>query len=45
MKLLLITGMPVLDLCVVSLVGEEWSLCTKPDPSFSSYVWNLTTDG
>lgn len=31
MKLLLITGPPVLNLCVVSLVDDEWSLCPRPD--------------
>ncbi len=31
MKLLLITGPPVLNLCAVSLVGDEWSLCARPD--------------
>lgn len=29
MKLLLITGPPVLNLCVVSLVGDEWPLCAR----------------
>lgn len=31
MKLLLITGPPVLNLCVVSLVGDEYPLCVRPD--------------
>lgn len=31
MKLLLITGPPVLNLPGVSLAGDEWALCSKPE--------------
>lgn len=42
MKLLLITGPPVLNLCVVSLVGDEWSLCARPDWHLSLLFFSLS---